>query len=77
MKKIVKNITRPPLALVSENDYRAVIVCNSFVFLFRKSQKVLFLVLPSFLPLTSCQEASYGQRYPCPALYCFLVIVGL
>ena len=27
--------------------------------------------------LTSCQKASYGQRYPCPALYSFWVEVGL
>ena len=26
---------------------------------------------------TGHQEALHGQRYPCPALYCFSVIVGL
>ena len=32
-------------------------------------------LFPNFV--TSRQEASYGQHYPCPALYCFLVVVKL
>ena len=55
--------------------------------LFEHGQRKIWLVWAYFglffgawggpLVLTSRQEASYGQRYPCPAFYSFWVEVGL